>query len=85
MNKMPPIESWEAMMRGSQDKQKRLWAVISIEDRIPSDHPLRRVEELPDQRLVDLSGVFNRMYSQVGRRSIAPEQFLSLGCSSRIR
>ena len=63
-------------MRGLQDKQTSLWAVISIEERIPSSHPLRGIKTLADQRLVDLSRVFNRMYSQVGRPSIAPERIL---------
>jgi transposase len=74
--KMPPIESSEALMRGLQDKQTSMWAIISIEDRIPSSHPLRRIKELADQRLGQLSRVFNRMYSQVGRPSIAPERVL---------
>src|SRR6516165_11470169 len=47
-----------------------------VKDRIPSDHPLRRIKKLADQRLVDLSRVFNRMYSEVGRPSIAPERIL---------
>ena len=63
-------------MRGFQDKQTGMWTFVSIEDRIPSDHPLRRIKKLADQRLVDLSGVFNRMYSEVGRPSIAPERIL---------
>ena len=41
--KMPPIEFSEAQMRGIQDKQTSMWAVITIEDRIPSSHPLRRL------------------------------------------
>jgi transposase len=73
---MPPIESSEALMRGLQDKQTSMWAIISIEDRIPSSHPLRGIKELADQRLGQLSRVFNRMYSQVGRPSIAPERVL---------
>jgi hypothetical protein len=64
--KMLPIEFSEAQMRGIQDKQTSMWAVITIEDRIPSSHPLRGVKELADQRLVALSRVFNRMYSPVG-------------------
>ena len=63
-------------MRGFQDKQTGMWSFVSIEDRIPSDHPLRRIKKLADQRLVELSGVFNRMYSEVGRPSIAPERIL---------
>ena len=73
---MAPIESSEALMRGFQDKQTGMWSFVSIEDRIPSDHPLRRIKKLADQRLVELSRVFNRMYSEVGRPSIAPERIL---------
>jgi transposase len=74
--KMPPIESWEALMRGLQDKQTGMWAFVSIEQRIPSEHPLRRIKKMADQELLGLSRVFNRMYSQVGRPSIAPERVL---------
>jgi transposase len=73
---MAPIESLEVLMRGLQDKQTSMWAFVSIEERIPIEHPLRRIKKLADQQLVKLSGVFNRMYSQVGRPSIAPERVL---------
>jgi transposase len=73
---MPPRQSSEVSMRGLQDKQTSMWAFVSIEERIPIEHPLRRIKKLADQRLVKLSAVFNRMYSQVGRPSIAPERVL---------
>jgi transposase len=73
---MAPIESSEVLMRGLQDKQTSMWAFVSIEERIPIEHPLRRIKKLADQQLVKLSGVFNRMYSQVGRPSVAPERVL---------
>jgi transposase len=73
---MAPIESLEVLMRGLQDKQTSMWAFVSIEERIPIEHPLRRIKKLADQQLVKLSGVFNRMYSQVGRPSVAPERVL---------
>lgn len=63
-------------MRGWQDKQTSMWACISIEDRIPREHPLRKIKQLADGQLGKLSAVFNRMYSQVGRPSIAPERVL---------
>lgn len=63
-------------MRGLLDKQTSMWAFVSIEERIPIEHPLRGIKKLADQRLVKLSKVFNRMYSQVGRPSIAPERVL---------
>ena len=51
-------------------------ALISIECRIPTDHPLRRIKAMADQELLGLSGVFDRMYSKVGRPSVAPEKIL---------
>jgi transposase len=47
---------------------------LSPEQRVPADHPLRKVREVTDQILKSLSGVFGQMYSSVGRRSIPPEQ-----------
>jgi transposase len=73
---MPPTELSEVSMRGVADKQTSMWAFVSIEERIPSDHPLRGIKKLADRRLETLSAVFNRMYSQVGRPSIAPERVL---------
>src|SRR5437867_13302272 len=73
---MPPVESLEALMRGTQDRQACMLALISIEARIPSDHPLRRIKRMADQELVGLSRVFERMYSHLGRPSVAPEKIL---------
>jgi transposase len=73
---MTPLIFSEALMRGTQDRQSSMLALFSIEARIPGDHPLRRIKKLADERLVELSPVFDRMYSQVGRPSIAPERIL---------
>lgn len=43
---------------------------------VPADHPLRRVKQLADQALGELSPVFEAMYSPVGRPSIPPERLL---------
>src|SRR5512132_539807 len=66
----------EALMRGVQDRQTSMLAYVCIEERIPSDHPLRGIKGMADQELKKLSGVFNRMYSQIGRPSVAPERIL---------
>lgn len=63
-------------MRGTQDRQASMLALFSIEARIPSEHPLRRIKTMADQQLLRLSPVFNRMYSSVGRPSVAPEKIL---------
>lgn len=74
--KVLSIKAVEAGMRGIQDGQTSMVAVILIEERIPKDHPLRGIKAMADQDLKKLSGVFNRMYSPVGRPSVAPERVL---------
>jgi transposase len=73
---MAPNVALEALMRGTQDRQASMLALFSIEARIPSEHPLRRIKTMADQQLLRLSPVFNRMYSSVGRPSVAPEKIL---------
>ena len=43
---------------------------------MPVDHPLRPVRVMADVALKALSPVFNRMYVDFGRPSIAPEKLL---------
>src|ERR1700724_2494022 len=63
-------------MRGPDVKQSAMFSYLSPEQRVPANHPLRKIREITDQILKSLSGVFGRMYSRVGRRSIPPEQLL---------
>ena len=50
--------------------------LLSPEERVPNGHPLRRVKQLADEALAELSGVFDRMDSGRGRPSIPPERLL---------
>ncbi len=63
-------------MRGEDDKQEDIFSYVSPEKRVPADHPLRAVREMVDQILKDMSPRFARLYSEVGRPSIAPERLL---------
>jgi len=63
-------------MRGSESKQRVLFSYIDQEDRIPQEHPLRKLREMVDEVLERLSGRFRAMYSDVGRPSIPPEHLL---------
>jgi transposase len=63
-------------MRGHDQQQDSLFSYISLEKRVPSDHPLRRVREMTDRALGELSPKFSEMYSRYGRPSIAPEKLL---------
>jgi transposase len=61
-------------MRGADKRQRAMLVVINPEQRIPQDHPLRRIKALADAALKELSPVFDEMYSAVGRPSIPPER-----------
>jgi transposase len=63
-------------MRGNQDEQEEVFSYIPLEKRVPQDHPLRRVREMTDRALQELSGGFDALYAQTGRPSIPPEQLL---------
>jgi len=63
-------------MRGEDEKQQDMFSYISPEQRVPADHPLRAVREMVDQILKEMSPRFGRLYSEVGRPSIAPERLL---------
>ena len=63
-------------MRGIQDKQDPLFSYVSQEDRIPKDHPLRKLRELVDPILKKMSGRFEKLYAEGGRPSIPPEYLL---------
>src|SRR5215813_9933988 len=47
-----------------------------MEERRVGENAHSGVRRMADQKIKRLSGVFNRMYSQVGRPSIAPERIL---------
>lgn len=63
-------------MRGHVDPQSGLFTYFSVEERIPADHPLRRVKAQADAVLGAMGSRFDAMYAEVGRPSIAPERLL---------
>src|SRR5215467_6510565 len=63
-------------MRGLDVKQSAMFSYVSPEQRVPPNHPLRRVREITDRILKSMSRTFGQMYSRVGRPSIPPEQLL---------
>ena len=64
-------------MRGEFRDQGGLFSYIDPEERIPAEHPLRKVRALVREVLKDLNRSFGRLYSREGRPSIPPEQLLS--------
>ena len=63
-------------MRGDDDLQEGMFSYISPEKRVPADHPLRPIRKMVDEILKEMSPKFAKLYSDVGRPSIAPERLL---------
>lgn len=63
-------------MRGNDGKQPELFSYVSLESRVPGNHPLRKMREMVDEALEGLGPAFDEMYSRMGRPSIPPERLL---------
>lgn len=63
-------------MRGQARLQDGLFSYVSIEQRIPKDHPIRAMRKRTDLILDRMSPDFDRIYSDNGRPSIPPEYLL---------
>src|SRR5205807_1577 len=63
-------------MRGIDQNQSALYSYLSPEERVPADHPLRRIREMGDLALGQLSRRLGRLYSRRGRPSVAPEKLI---------
>src|SRR5690606_9463273 len=63
-------------MRGKLERQASMLTLVGPEQRVPRDHPIRRIKLLADHELERLSPVFEAMYSGTGRPSIPPEIIL---------
>src|SRR5438309_11293949 len=63
-------------MRGPDHQQSTMFSYLSPEQRVPADHPLRAVRQMADTILAQLSQLFSKMYSDIGRRPIPPEKLL---------
>lgn len=63
-------------MRGDDQQQEGVFSYVSLEQRVPKDHPLRVIRKQVDEALAKLSGRFDELYGTTGRPSIAPEKLL---------
>ena len=63
-------------MRGDDKQQAWMFSYVTMEQRIPADHPMRRIRAMADRALGKMDGVFAELYSETGRPSIAPERLL---------
>ena len=63
-------------MRGADIEQSGMFSYVSLESRVPPEHPLRRVGALLDEALESMHRDFERVYASGGRSSIAPERLV---------
>lgn len=63
-------------MRGNDIEQPSLFSYVSLEDRVPADHPLRAIRALANDALRGMDRLFDELYEDGGRISIPPERLL---------
>jgi transposase len=63
-------------VRGSDENQSGIFSYFSPDERVRKEHPLRAIRAMVDTALGEMSPLFDQMYSEIGRPSIAPEKLL---------
>lgn len=63
-------------MRGADEQPGSMFSYVTLEERVPKDHPLREIRRITDRALERLSPRFGTLYIKFGRPSIAPEKLL---------
>lgn len=62
--------------RGDEKRQEGFIMHTSLEDRVPTDHPLRAVRRMVDETLREMRPLLDSLYARRGRGSIPPEYLL---------
>src|SRR5918995_5041689 len=73
---LPRLAKGATRMRGPDEQTSHMFSYVVPEHRVRQDHPLRAMRRMTDDVLRELSPRFDRMYSEMGRPSIPPEQLL---------
>lgn len=63
-------------MRGADSKQEGMFSYVSPETRVPAKHPLRPIRAMVAGALVQMDRKLEKLYSETGRPSIAPERLI---------
>ena len=63
-------------MRGADITQHELFSYRTLEERIPREHPLRKLRAVVDILLKTMDTELAALYAQTGRESIPPERLL---------
>jgi transposase len=63
-------------MRGDEEQQSGMFSYVTMEQRVPQDHPVRGIRALVDRGLGRMDAELSELYAKKGRPSIAPERLL---------
>jgi transposase len=63
-------------MRGADEQPGSMFSYVSLEERVPADHPLREIRRITDRALTRMSSRFGTLYVKFGRPSVPPEKLL---------
>jgi len=61
-------------MCGNESNRQPAFSYVSLEERVPADHPLRAIRRVVEEILAGMSKRFDSLYAEAGRPSIPPEQ-----------
>jgi transposase len=71
-----PAKEGSELMRGADEQSGSMFSYVTLEERVPADHPLRAIRRITDRALERLSPRFGTLYINFGRPSIPPEKLL---------
>jgi hypothetical protein len=71
-------------MRGADEQPGSMFSYVSLEDRVPADHPLRAIRRITDRAFERLSPRFGTLYVKFGRPSIPPEKLWRAAAASPV-
>ena len=57
-------------MRGGDQQQSGMFSYVSLEERVPQDHALRRIRETVDEILRGMAKDFDWLYAKTGRPAV---------------
>ena len=63
-------------MRGGEEQQSGMFSYVTLEQRVPQEHPARSIRAMVDEALRRMDAEFSKLYAVKGRPSIAPERLL---------
>ena len=64
------------IMRGTDEASGSLLSYVDLEERVPANHPLRKIRQIVNDALASLDVEFDMLYTSEGRPSIAPERLI---------